>query len=227
MEFAKFFEKQWKLILGLVAVIVLSGGVVTFLSVRSTQKEKSAQESYFLVEKKLVELKNKKPDPADKSKNEVVDYTQVKKDLEKIISDFPGSIASQMAALHYASLLVEEKNFDVALATLQKVENNDKGLVNTLVQQQIGQLMADKDKCQDAILIWEKIIQRKQAEFVHGEIKIQQALCYTKLNDLKRAEEILTNLANQVNSQQMGNSSSAKEAAKYLRLIQFKKTSGT
>ena len=235
MDFNKFFEKKWKFILSFAGIVALAGALFGYLSIRSTQKEKSAQESYFAIEKKLLDLKNKKSKPEEKIKNntkpeiknEVVDFSQIKKDLEKVMTDFPGSIASQMAALHFANLLVEEKNFTVALTALQKVENKDKGLVNTLVQQQIGQLLADNDKCQEAITVWQKIIDRKEAEFIHNETKIQQALCYTKLNDLKRAEEILTNLANQNLNPEMGNSSSSKEAEKYLRLIQFKKASGT
>lgn len=231
MEFMKFLEKQWKLVVGLFGVLTLAGALVTFLSYRSIQKEQLAQESYFAVEKKLLDLKNKKEsqptDPKKEAKKEVIDYSQVKIELEKVMSDFPGTVASQMAALHFANLLIEEKNIDVALAALQKAENNSKGLVNTLVQQQIGQLLADKDKCSEAIAVWQKIINRKEAEFIHNETKIQQALCYTKTNDLKKAEEILTNLANQSANSDMSKSASSKEAEKYLRLIQFKKASGT
>src|SRR3989338_8133530 len=142
MEVMKFLEKQWKLVLGFFGVLVLVGALVAFLSYRSMQKEQSAQESYFAVEKKLLDLKNKKEsqtaDSKKEAKKEVIDYSQVKKELEKVMSDFPGSVASQMAALHFENLLIEDKNIDIALATLQKVENSSKGLVNTLVQQQIG-----------------------------------------------------------------------------------------
>lgn len=227
MDFAKILEKQWKLLLGALGVVIVIGAAFTVISMKSTQKEKAAQESYFAVEKKLIDLKAKKTAPPGKDqKAAAVDFTQVKQDLEKVITDYPGSVASQMAGLHLANLLVEDKNFDLALVTLQKIENKDKGLVNTLVQQQIGQLLADKEKCQDAITVWQKIVDRKEAAFIHNETKIQQALCYTKLNDFKKAEEILTNLANKSNPE-MGGNSSAKEAEKYLRLIQFKKASGT
>ena len=229
----EFIEKQWKLIVGAAGLVVLVGAVITLVSVRATHKEKSAQESYFADEKKLNDLKNPKPEAPTTDKKEKpksaapIDYTQIKKDLEKVSTDFPGSIASQMAALHVANILVVEKNTEAALATLQKVENKDRGLVNTLVQQQIGQLLADKQKCPEAIAIWQKIIERREAGFIHNETKLQQALCYSKMNDYKRAEEILTNLANQTANPDMSNSATSKEAEKYLRLIQFKKASGT
>jgi predicted negative regulator of RcsB-dependent stress response len=226
----KAIEANWKILAGVFAAFVVGGAAVAFTTHLSTEKEKKAQEAYFSVEKKLNDLKAKKAEPAatpDK-KNEPVNYSEVKKDLEKVIADYPSSVAAQMAGLHLASVLVEEKNVDTALTTLQKVENKDKGLVNTLVQQQIGQLLADKDKCQDAINVWQKILDRKEAAFIHPELKLQQAICYSKINDLKKAEEILTNLSSQAAATENVNGSpTAKEAEKYLRLLQFKKVSGT
>lgn len=225
----KALEANWKILVGVFAALVIGGAAIAFTSHFTAEKEKKAQEAYFNVEKKLYELKAKQATPPapDTKKTEPVDFTAVKKELEKVITDYPRSVAAQMAALHLAGLLSEEKKFDDALSTLQKVESNDKGLVNTLVQQQIGQLLADKDKCTEAISVWQKILDRKEAAFIHSELKLQQALCYSKTNDLKKAEEILTNLAAQAANESMGPSTTAKEAEKYLRLIQFKKASGT
>jgi len=240
MELSKFSENPWKLVIGgflgaLVAALV-AGAAYVFISTQSLNKEKTAQESYFMVEKKLLELKakqvaptapNLKKDSKKTTLNEDIDFSQSKKDLEKIISDYPTTIASQMAALHLAKLLLDEKNLAGALIILQKIGNKNNGLINTLVQHQIGQLLADQGKCPEAISIWQKILNNKNVEFIHNETKIQQALCYTKLNDFKKAEEILTNLANQSMNSEIGTDSSLKEAEKYLRLIQFKKASGT
>lgn len=226
MSFVSVLEKQWKLILSLAAAVIIFVGALAYMSMHSVKKEKVAQESYFAVEKKLNDIRNAQMNPAAGAAASA-DFTAVKAEFESIMADYPGTVAAQMAALHLANLLVQEKNFDLALAHLQKVENTDKGLVNTLVQQQIGQLQADKNQCKEAIETWEKILKRKEAEFLHGELKLQQALCYTELNDLQKAEEILTNLANQTVNPDMASSSVAKEAEKYLRLIQFKKASGT
>lgn len=238
MNFTQFLEKQWKLILGLAGVCLILGIAFVLVSTKATNKEKRAQEAYFSIEEKLVELKNKaagvpdvNKDPKEKDNTkpapEAVDFSSVKEGFEKVINEFPDSNAAQMSAIHLAKLLDDEKKTDEALVVLQKVENKSTGLINTLVQKQIGQLLADKDKCQDAIAVWQKILDRKEASFIHAESKIQQALCYTKLNDLKKAEEILTNLANQSVNAEIGNTSSSKEAEKYLRLIQFKRASGS
>lgn len=233
MKVLNFLEKQWKLITGALAFVIILGGIFIFVSYKNEQKEKKAQESYFAVEKKLFELKAKKetkPTSSKDKKNQPeapVDFTQIKKDLENVIQIHPGTVASQMAAIHLSSMLIEDKQFDLALENLKKAQNSKKGLVSTLVEQQIGQLMADQNNCQEAVNVWQKIVNRKEASFIHNEVKLQQALCYTKMNDLKKAEDILTQLANQVANPGMNEASNAKEAEKYLRLIQFKKASGT
>ena len=224
MDFLSLLEKYWKVVLGGFAVIIVGGGIVAIAMNQATAKEKKAQEAYFAVEKKLTELKAKKASPENK---EAVDFAAVKKDLEGVVSTYSGSIAAQMAALHLANLLSDEKNFEAALGVLRKVEAKDTGLINTLVMQQIGQLLADSDKCTDAITAWDKILARPESEYAHGDVKIQKALCYVKLKDWKKAEEILTNLANQPTAPNMSQSGVSKEAEKYLRLVQFKKASGS
>ena len=232
-----FFEKQWKLIVGICAALFIIGAAVTAQITMKLAKEKTVQENFFLIEKKYSDYKTKKAgpevtkaakkeasptSPEDLAKN----LETVKKDLTQFIAANPGAKATQMAAIYYSEILKDEKNNAEALAVLQKVQSNDHGLVNTLVQQQIGQILADSEKCQEAISSWQKIVDRKDAAFLHNDVKIQQALCYQKLNDLKKAEELLTNIANQ-KPEGRGESASVKEAARYLRLIQFKKVSGT
>ncbi len=238
MNFMSVLEKQWKLIAGVFVLLIVGGAAFALLSMQKANKEQTAQSHYFLAEKKYFEAKTKATTPAVAGKNakdakvETVkttpaDYSGAKSDFEKVIADYPGSKAAQMAALYLSDILLNENNKASALTTLQKVETNDTGLINTLVQQQIGLLLADQDKCSEALTIWQKIIDRKQAQFIHNNTRIQQALCYKKMNDGKKAEEILTNLANQKPDGSLETSSTSKEAEKYLRLIQFKKASGT
>ncbi len=243
-------EKNWKLILGICGIIILIGGGLATQSALATAHEKKAQEGFFLIEKKYTDYKTKKDAPdqaASKPKDKkaavakavetkpeakldsealAAQLTGIKKELENFIAENSKSKATQMAALYLAEILRQENNKQLALTTLQKVVTGDSGLVNTLVQQQIGQLLADLGKFQEAIDTWQQIINRKEAQFLHDELKIQQALCYQKLNDTKKAEELLTNLANQ-KVDNPSDTSNVKEAARYLRLIQIKKMTGT
>lgn len=228
MNLLEIFEKQWKLIVAVLLSVVVVGAAITLNNVRKAEKEKQAQEKYFVTEKKFFDYKNKQSLPPEQSLQVPdVDVNQLKADFEKILNENPGTVAAQMSALYYSSLLAEEKNFDAALALLQKNETGSKGLVNTLLQQQLGQLQANKQDCASAVQTWQKIIDRKESSFLHGEIKIQQALCYSQMKEFQKAEEILTNLANQTANPELGESRVSKEAEKYLRLLQFKKTSGT
>lgn len=218
-------EKNWKLVAGVFLAFVIGGVAFGLISAQGTKNEQQAQASYFKAEKKYLELKAKNAAAADATKK-ADDVKTVKADFENVISNYPGSKAAQMSAVYLSDILISENNKDLALTTLQKVQNSDSGLINTLVQQQIGSLLADQNKCADALTVWQKIIDRKQAQFLHNSIRLQQALCYQKTNDSKKAEEILTNLANQ-KSDLNNSESTAKEAEKYLRLIQYKKASGT
>ena len=247
MNILTFLEKNWKTVaIGFVAVVGV-WGLGLLVTGQSVKKEQMAQERYFLTEKKYLELKTKKATPPtppvattdDKGKKSkkpvesapvasapVVDFTEVRAEFEKITTEFAGTKAAQMSALYAAEILRHENKVTEALQILQKSEGKDSGLINSLVQQQIAQILADQDKCSEAISVWEKIINRKEANFLQNELKIQEALCYQKMNDLKKAEEILTNLANQ-KSDNLEPSAASKEAERYLRLIQFKKVSGT
>ncbi|MFZ3229253.1 MAG: hypothetical protein WA160_03525 [Pseudobdellovibrio sp.] len=233
-----FIEKQWKLIFGAFAAILVVGLVIVITTSAKLSNEKKSQENFFLIEKKYSDYKTKKAqaaqpaNPKEEKVKPVADFAAelvaIKKSFADFLSQDSNSKAGQMAALYYSEILLEEKNKDLAKTTLLKAQNNDSGLVNTLVQQQLGQVLADLDLCNEAIAIWQKVIDRKEASFLHNEIKIQQALCYQKTNDSKKAEEILTNIANQKSDgPAAGESATAKEAAKYLRLIQYKKVSGT
>ncbi len=227
MNFANIIEQYWKAIVGAIAVVILGGGGYVVVTNQTQAKEQKIQESYYGIEKKLIDLKQRAvaPPAADK-KAEVVDFTEVKKELENFVTANTGSIAAQMAALHLAELFVNDKKETEALALLQKVETTNKGMVNSLVQQQIAQLLSSLDKCQEAITVWQKVLERKEASFLHNEMKLQQALCHAKLGNGKQAEEILTNLSNQSTGSEVNSSSVSKEAEKYLRLLKFKKAIG-
>lgn len=228
---SSMIQKHWKLVVGLFVVIIVGGGVWSAIAASNGNKEHKAQESYFVAEKTYLDVKNKAAAPQTGAKEtktvSAADYQSSKLAFEKVIQDYPGSKAAQMAALYLSDILTSENNSEQALSVLQKVETNDNGLVNTLVQQQIGHMQADKNLCPEAVVTWQKIINRKEASFLHNEVKVQQALCYQKMNENKKAEEILTNLANQKPDNAMEASGISKEAEKYLRLIQFKKASGT
>ena len=222
-------EKHWKLMMGaFLALVVIGLGVIGAIYV-GQNKELKAQEDYFIIEKNYLEAvtppaqNSKDPTKAEAPK----DLTFAKTGFENIITKYPKTKAAQMAALYLAKIYSSEKNDQKALDILQKNMSSSSDLISALIQQKVGQMQADLGKCDEAIATWEKIIKNSSIEFMHSEVKIQQALCYEQNKDYKKAEEILTNVANQKSDAQNPASGTGEQAEKYLRLLRFQKASGS
>lgn len=216
-----FIEKNWKTLSFVSAGLIILGLIVALVSGQAESREKKAQEDFATLQTQLNQLKEQQS--AKDSKN-AVDTVKLKKDLEDFISKNQGTVASQIAGLSLSDILVAEKNPVEALNVLKKVESNDSILSNFLVLKKQAQLLADSDQCKEAITAWDKILSNKKAEYTFSDIQIKQALCYQKLNDTKKAEELLTKVKN---NKTEGQEQSSLEAEKVLRLIQFNKTQGS
>ncbi len=221
-----FIEKNWKTLSLTSAGFIVVGLIIALVGGQSERKEKSAQEAFTSLNEKIVKLKEQQAskNATTEEKSAAVDIQSLKKDLEDFISKNPSTVASQMAGISLADILISEKNTTDALNVLKKVETSSANLSNTLVLKTIGQILADADQCKDAIAAWDKILSNKKAEFAFADVQIKQALCYQKMNDSKKAEELLTKVKN---NKTEGQEQSSLEAEKVLRLIQFNKAQGT
>ncbi|MES2803912.1 MAG: hypothetical protein V4654_15575 [Bdellovibrionota bacterium] len=227
----EFLEKNVKGILGVAGLVIVAGLIATLVNANSIKKEKQTQEKFFAIDakvKKYKEEKFKATDKAAEKKDDVVsvpvDVNQLKAELETFVSENTGTVASQMAGLELAGLLSDENKSTDALALLQKVETKTDLLSNVLVRMKIAQSLADQDKCSEALVIWGKVLSSKTTSYLHAEAKINQALCYKKMNDLVKAEEILNQVKNDKTDE---SGQSNREADRILRLIQFNKSFGT
>lgn len=227
----EFLEKNVKGILGIAGIVIVAGLVATLVNANSIKKEKQTQEKFFAIDAKVKKYKEEKFKATDKTadkKEEVasvpVDVAQLKTELEAFVSENTGSVAAQIAGLELADLLSDDNKSAEALALLQKVETKTDLLSNVLVRMKIAQSLADQDKCSEALVIWGKVLSSKATSYLHAEAKINQALCYKKMNDLAKAEEILNQVKND-KTDETGQSN--READRILRLIQFNKSFGT
>lgn len=219
-----FLEKNWKLLTSGAAAAIVLGLILSLVSGQSERKEKSAQESFVVLQEKINQLKEQGTDKAKKEIKAAVDTTTLKSDLQNFISKNISTVAAQVAGISLADILADEKNMTEALNVLKKVETNTSVLSNILVLKKMGQILADNDQCKEAIAVWDKVLKNAKAEFSFADVQIKQALCYQKLNDTKKAEEVL----NQVkNNKAEGQEQSSLEAEKILRLIQFNKAQGS
>lgn len=227
----EFLEKNAKGILGIAGLVVVAGLIGTLVTQNSIRKEKATQEKFFAIDAKVKKYKEDKFKAADKSadkKEDVasvpVDVNALKAELEAFVNENTGTVAAQIAGLELADILTSENKATDALALLQKVETKSDLLSNVLVRMKIAQSFADQDRCSDALIIWSKVLGSKASSYLHAEAKINQALCYKKMNDLSKAEEILNQVKND-KADETGQSN--REAERILRVIQFNKSFGT
>ena len=227
----EFIEKYGKQLFAGIGAFIVVGFIATLLMQNSVKKEKESQEKYFTIEakvKKYTEEKFKKSQ-TDQIKNQekvniTVDVNTLKSELESFISQNIGTVAAQFAGLELAQIYSDENKSTEALSILQKVETQSDLLSNSLVKMKIAQVLVDLDKCSDAVATWSKIISTSHFSYLHAEAKLNQALCYKKLNDLKKAEDILNQVKNDKSDESADFSN---EADRILKLIQFNKSFGT
>lgn len=224
-----FLNKYGKQIFGAFIAVIVIGLAATLISQNATKNEKATQEKFFALDAKVKKyneekFKSTQPDLKKETVSVPVDVNQLKTELEAFINGNSGTVASQIAGLELAQLLSEDNKAADALALLQKVETKTDLLSNVLIRMKIAQYLADQDKCSDALAIWNKVLASKSANYIHAEAKINQALCYKKMNDVVKAEEILNQVKNDKNQDSV---ESSQEAERILRLIQFNKSFGT
>jgi predicted negative regulator of RcsB-dependent stress response len=244
----EFLEKNIKAIAGAFGLIIVIGIGWAIVSGQNKQKEAAAQEKFAQIESdytkykegqsQLTQMMNMAKNPKDAGKNAAADKkaeaelsatvatskTKVETDLKQFIDGNTKSIATSMAALYLSEILVADQKSAEALVVLQKVDGQGTDLTSILVQKKIGALLADANQCDAAMKVWDKILKTNAAKFAHSEVKIMQSLCYQKNNDLAKAEEVLNSIKNDKTetSQEY-----VQHAERILRLIHFKKASGT
>ena len=234
--------KNSKIVLGGIASFIVFGLAIVLISYLDSQKELAQQEKYFLLEKKYTDTKRNFEEAArvasvkatDKNSKEESKFTAATGDLtkdygtlvpefESFIENAHGTKAAQMAALHLSNLYQSYGKNNEATALLEKIthdlENGE--VLKALILLQKGSVLANQDKCQDALTAWEKVTKDKGLSYAHDEAKLRSGLCYEKLNDLAKAETIYTELAKKENNNDV-DLVAVKEAQKYLRLLKVK-----
>ena len=244
----EFLEKNGKIIIAAFFVLIAVGLVTVFVSNNSKQNEQKAQEKLAAIEldftkykeqlaktiqpansikddkKTVVEKKNQEKDLAEAQALVLKLRDQLTTSLNQFISENKKSVATEMASLYLSEILVDQNKNTEALLVLKKMESSSNALTSVLIQKKIGSLLADNNQCAEALKTWDNLLKSSSAKFAHSEVKIMQSLCYSKMNDLKKAEEILNSVKNDKSE---GVAEYAQQAEKILRLIQFKKASGT
>lgn len=241
--------KNAKLIVGVAVVLFVIGAGVAITSQVSQSREEAYQEKYFVLEKRMTDIKKNfdeaeqqekaqaaaaKAGKAVDTKNTVKakatgdlakDYGTLPGDFEALIKDAPNSKAAEMAALNLSDLRANYGQADEALKVIDavNVSNRTSDFVGALVVNRRAQLLADKGDCKGALDLWGKIVADSRAKFLHDESKVRMGLCYESTQDLAKAEQMYTEVSTKEPKTRDNESVAAKDADRYLRLLRLKK----
>ncbi len=191
------------------------------------QTEEKAQEAYYKVEEEYQKLQESaRPKPAAKpAKGEkaaaaeapvVVDYEPLAQKFATVTADHPGSRAALLAYLNFSEIKAKDKKYEEIIQSADKIKVGS-DLLSALVLMQKGNAQADMKDCTKALSTWEQILKMKSAQSIYPEVHLQQALCYESVQDTTHAEETYNKILAEAKD-----SSAAKSAEKYLRLMKTK-----
>lgn len=213
IDFWGWVEHNSKVVVALVAVAFLAAiAYVIFNSFKSYQ-ERSAQKDYYAAELKYTKLregydrakfkammppgaaaaedKTKTPD-APASGDVTKDYGAALSDLEKVARDHAGTSAGAQAAILAGETYLEYKQADKAAEVLQLPVKalSDKHLLANLAKMAYGSALATKGDCQAAVGVWQQVLDKKSAVFLHADAGLRSGLCFEQMNQPDKAAEM-------------------------------------
>jgi len=205
-RFSEWAYNNRKPLLGslvLIAVLALAwAGIGTY----SAKQEDAAAETLFSAEKTLNKVDQSfevpKADAQGKPIKDAkaaavptgkidVDYKDSIDQLKDVITRFPKTQSSVIAALDLARIYHDYNKYDDSisvLTTASTVANHP--ATRGLVLQGLGLAYESKGDCARAVTQWQKIIDDKTMGPFQANSLIKQALCYEKLNQKDKAMEI-------------------------------------
>ncbi len=225
-----------KAVLTFLAIFIFIGGGWAVYSIVQQQTEDKLQESFYLAEKKYIDLrkkleeaqapkvnekdkaaanatkKNKPPEAVIKpSANPDVDYAGPIKELKELTAASPSSKAALMSALFLSEIYSNSSKLEEALQSLDPVTKGTKvnGLLSALAIKTKGNFQADLNQCAEAVQTWQRLNQNSDGlSFLTADVKLKMALCYEKMDQIPQAEIIYKELIDRVKNpgQQVGNS---------------------
>jgi predicted negative regulator of RcsB-dependent stress response len=117
--------------------------------------------------------------------------------LKDVIVRYPSTQSAVLASLDLSQLYYDHKMYDEASSLLQtSLKNVSYPLTKALVLINLGLNQEAKGDCPGAISSWMKIPGDKSMAAFQGNALIKSALCYEKLNQNDKAEEIFRRFEN-------------------------------
>lgn len=229
-----FVEKNAKSIAAAVGVLLVVGLIWAIASGYKGSQEKKAQEKFAALEKEYAVYKekrladvrkemDKKNPPAKDAKKETpqpeiaFNNDQFKTQLSQFIAENSKTASAGMASLYLSEVLISEGKTEEALKAVESANVDNSSLVGILVQKKKADLLSNLGKCEESLPVWEKLSKESKAHFMVYDIKILQALCYQKTQNVQKAEEILTSIANDKSEAAVEYTQRAQQLLKFIK----------
>lgn len=224
------------------AVGILLGGGWSAWSYFAEKTESKAQESFYAAERTYLKIKEgfdraeqeaqrlaeAKKDPKKKSDADMKpvetaasgdlqkDYGSVLPTLKQVIADHSGTKGAQMSALTLSQIYSQYHQDTEAIQVLKDLVSkvSSKGLLGALILNQYASLLANQEKCNEAVHVWNQISDTKGG-FLISEAHLRAGVCYDQMKDYKKAQDSLEKA-------KVGDTQIAKTAERYLRVVRQK-----
>jgi predicted negative regulator of RcsB-dependent stress response len=210
-KFSEWAYNRRKALMGVLVLIAAVALAWAGMGTYSAKQEDAAAETLFAAEKTLNKVDQSfEVPPAGTAKAQAqgkpikdgkalavptgkieVDYKDAIEQLKDVITRFPRTQTSVIAALDLARIYHSYNKPDDSISVL----NGAVGVANHpatkgLVLQSLGLAYESKGDCTSAVNQWQKIIDDKTMGPFQANSLIKQALCYEKLNQKDKAIEI-------------------------------------
>ncbi|HVK62637.1 MAG TPA: tetratricopeptide repeat protein [Bdellovibrionales bacterium] len=200
-------EEHAKLIVSVaVGAIVVALGFIGWQYLGKRQ-ERTAQDAYYAVAQKYEKAREeferakfnefapadqKTPGAKAATGDLQKDYGTIVTDLESVARDHAGTAAGAQAAILASNTYIEykqpEKAIEISRMTADKL--SDSHTLKQLTNMMLGNALAAKGDCQEAVTVWQKIIDNSKATFLHGDASLRAGLCFELLGKNDQALEM-------------------------------------
>lgn len=236
-----FIEKYGK-VLGTIATIAVVAALgyqaYTYLQ---AGKEKKAQEAFYVVEAKYNKAKEGfdrakmnalLPDLAKKTEGEAApiaatgdlekDFGTLPNDLQNVINAHKGTKASAQAGILLAQIYLDYKQPEKAIEAIKGPAGalSQNQMMGGLSHMMLGNALAQKGDCNEAISMWQKVLQAQSVSYLHPDASLRSGICYENLQQNDKAIEQYRRT-----SQDFADSIAGQTAKTLLRALELKQRS--
>jgi len=229
-----FLQKAvWPMVI--LVIVALAGGVAySFKSGKDQEALQKAQDELFVIRKEVEETAKKMEPPVDPKADPKKPAAKVEKppaELEKAygpaveklqayIKANQGKQGAVEAALLASELTSDYKKYEQGAEALNTALNgfDTKNFLYGVAGSEQGDLLAQIDKCNEAVQVWEKVIGANEHGYMSNTLRLKSGVCYEKLGMFDKAESHY-----QIIVDKDPNSSAARSAKKFLMHIKYVK----